>query len=296
MFLEIFFINLKIRKQNPPVLKTIYPCAFAAFFFSVFLVPVFGQSLRYAMSMPYIRLGAFSNKPQEPFGFTANQAALARMDKGSLGCFGERRFLLSENSVFALAAAIPSKQGNFGVELNHAGFKNFNENKIGLAYAKKLSKLLDLGIQFNYYSCQVPQYGNAASLHVEIGAIAHFSENFCGGIHAYNPVGGFLGKGKSEKLASAYSFGLGYDASEFCNVSASIIKEEDKPVNVIAGVQYQFEKQFFAKVGCMSESSSFFAGFGLGWRNLRLDLSGSFHPQLGFSPGVLLILQFKKAK
>lgn len=243
--------------------------------------------------MPYVRLGAFSKKPQGPFGFTANQAALARMEKGSLGCFAERRFLLAENSVMAIAAAIPSRQGNFGVEVNHAGFKNFNENKIGLAYARKLSQVLDLGIQFNYYSRQVPQYGNAASLYVELGAIAHFSDNFCGGIHAYNPVGSELGKGKDEKMASAYSFGLGYDASDFCNVSASIVKEEDKPVNVIAGVQYQFEKQFFAKIGFMSESATPFAGFGLGWRNLRLDLSGSFHPQLGFSPGMLLILQPK---
>ncbi|RYF87572.1 MAG: hypothetical protein EOO03_10480 [Chitinophagaceae bacterium] len=188
-----------------------------------------GQTLRYSVSMPYTSLGAYTTRQTDPFAFTNNQAALAQVNTAKVGVFGERRFMLAENTLYGLAAAIPSSLGNFGLQLNYAGFKNFNEQKVGLAYARRLGKFLDLGAQFNYYGYRVPQYGNASAINFEIGAIMHFSDKLNGGIHVYNPVGGDLPKETSEKLASAYKMGLGYDASDNFYVSAEIIKEEDKP-------------------------------------------------------------------
>lgn len=254
----------------------------------------YAQSLRYAVSMPYTGLGAYSSRQTDPFGFTGNQAALAKLESAGIGVWGERRFMLSETSVYGLAAGIPTKMGNFGVQLNYSGFSNFNDNKVGLAYARSLGKLLDLGVQFNYYGYRIPQYGNASAINFEIGAIMHFSEKFHGGIHAYNPVGGKLGKAEDEKLASAYKIGLGYDATDNFYISTEIVKEEDKPVNVIGGVQYQFVKKFFVRAGFVSETGSAFGGAGVGWKNFRLDVATNYHPQLGFSPGILLIVNFKK--
>jgi len=252
------------------------------------------QSLRYSLAQPYISLSAYSSKQNDPLSFTGNQAALVQSKSAGMGVFGERRFLLSETSVYTLGASLPTRLGNFGIQLNYAGFKNFNENKIGLAYARKLGKLLDVGVQFNYYGYRIPAYGNASTINFEIGAMLHLSDRFNAGIHVYNPVGGKIGKRKEEKLASAYKFGLGYDASDNFFISSEIIKEEDKPVNVIAGLQYHFAKQFFAKAGFISESTTAYAGGGVAWKNLRLDVSSSYHPQLGFSPGLLLIMNFKQ--
>jgi len=123
----------------------------------------------------------------------------------------------------------------------------------------------------------------------------HLTENLNAGVHVYNPVGGKLGKNNDEKIASSYKAGLGYDASDRFFISAEIVKEEDKDLNVIAGLQYQFAKKFFAKAGFLSESSSAYAGAGVAWKNLRLDISTSYHPELGFSPGILLLMNFKKA-
>lgn len=253
----------------------------------------FTQSLRYSLAQPYISLSAYSQQQNDPLSFTGNQAALAQSKNAGVGVFGERRFMLNETSAYTLATSLPTRLGNFGIQLNYAGFKNFNENKIGLAYARKLGKLVDVGVQFNYYSYRIPAYGNASTINFEIGAMLHLTDKLNAGVHVYNPVGGKLGKDSEEKLASAYKIGLGYDASEKFFVSVEIIKEEDNPVNVIAGLQYQFAKQFFAKAGFISESSTAYAGAGVAWKNLRLDISSSYHPQLGFSPGILLIMNFK---
>jgi hypothetical protein len=246
--------------------------------------------------MPYISLGAYSRQQADVFSFGNNQAALASVKTGSVGVYGERRFLLTENSLYSLAAALPTSLGNFGVQVNYSGFKNFNENKVGLAYGRSLGKKLDIGVQFNYYGYRIPTYGNASTINFELGAIMHFSDRLSGGIHIYNPVAGKLGKGSDEKLAAAYKMGAGYDASDNFYVSAEIIKEEDKPVNVNGGLQYRFKKQFFVRAGFVSETSSGFGGIGLSWKNFRLDVSASYHPQLGFSPGLMLIANFNEKK
>ena len=254
------------------------------------------QSLRYSVSMPYISLGAYSKKQADVFSFGNNQAALASVKATSVGIYGERRFLLNETSLYSLAAAIPTSLGNFGLQLNYSGFKNFNENKIGLAYGRSLGSKVDIGVQFNYYGYRIPTYGNASTINFEAGAIVHFSEKLSGGIHIYNPVAGKLGKSGDEKLAAAYKMGVGYDASENFYVSAEIIKEEDKPVNVTGGIQYHFKKQFFVRAGFVSETTSGFGGVGIAWKTLRLDVSANYHPQLGFSPGLLLVANFKEKK
>jgi hypothetical protein len=184
--------------------------------------------------------------------------------------------------------------GNFGIQANYSGYSNFNENKIGLAYGRSLGSKLDIGAQFNYYSYRIPVYGNASTINFEGGAIMHFTEKFHGGFHLFSPVAGKLDKASDEKLASAYTFGLGLDASESFYVSAQVVKEEDKAVNVTGGLQYQFRSQFFARAGFLSASESGYAGAGVMWKNMRLDVSASFHPQLGVTPGVLFISNFGK--
>jgi hypothetical protein len=251
------------------------------------------QSLRYSLAQPYISLSAYSVQQNDALSFTGNQASLAATRHTGIGVFSERRFMLKETSIYTLGAAIPTRLGNFGIQINYAGFKNFRENKIGLAYARKLGKLVDVGVQFNYYGYSIPAYGKASAINFEIGAMFHLTDKLNAGIHVYNPVGGKLGKNSEEKLAAAYKIGLGYDASDKFFISSEIIKEEGKSVNVIAGLQYQFAKQFFAKAGFISESGTAYVGAGVGWKNLRLDISSSYHPQLGFSPGILLIMHFK---
>ena len=251
----------------------------------------FSQSLRQPISAVYLGLGAYSTQHTDVFSFGNNQAALAKIKDGAAGVYGERRFLLQATSMYSAAVAIPSKLGNFGVNLKYAGYKSFNESQVGLAYARSLGSKVDIGIQFNYYGYRVPSYSNANTVNFEIGAMVHLTDQLNMGIHVYNPVGGKFSK-TDEKLAAAYKMGLGYDASEQFFVSAEVVKEEDYPVNVNAGVQYRFMKQFFARVGMSSASSLGYAGVGIGWKHLRLDITGSYHPQLGLSPGLLLIMDF----
>ncbi|MDB5199975.1 MAG: hypothetical protein JWO92_1938 [Chitinophagaceae bacterium] len=230
----------------------------------------------------------------DAFSFTSNQAALAQIKTTAVGVYGEKRFLLSSTNLYSAVAVLPTKQGNFGLQADYFGYKNYNESQIGIAYARSLGSKLDIGIKFNYYGFRIPAYGNSSAINFEIGAIAHLSEKLHVGIHAYNPVGGKLSKTDNEKLSSIYKFGIGYEASDKFFVSTEIIKEEGQPVNLEAGVQYNFMKQFFVRAGTSTETTNSYVGAGISWKSFRLDITGGYHPQLGFTPGLLLMINFNK--
>ena len=235
------------------------------------------------VSPAYIGMGAYSTGHADAFSITSNQAALAQIRNPAIGVYGEKRFLLNAANMYSSIIALPSAKGNFALQIDYFGFKNYNESQVGLAYARSLGSNIDIGIKFNYYSFHIPNYQSSSTFNFEIGAIVHFSEEFHAGIHFYNPVGGILSKTENEKLSSIYTLGLGYELSESFLLRAEIVKEEGLPVNVNAGVQYNFQKQFFVRGGITSDNASPYAGAGVSWSNIRIDVYAGYHSQLGIS-------------
>ena len=229
------------------------------------------------------------------FSFTSNQASLAQLKKNAAGVYGERKFLVSELNNYTAAAGLTTSSGNFGINLNYSGFADYNEAQAGLAYGRKLGNKVDIGAQINYTSISIAAgYGNTSAISFELGAILHVTDKLNTGIYSRNPVGGKFGKNQPEKLSSVYGFGIGYEASEKFFISAEIEKEEEQPVNVNAGFQYKFIQQLLVRAGISSATSTAWLGVGLQLKSFRLDVTTNFHPQLGITPGVLLLFNFKE--
>jgi len=253
-----------------------------------------GQTVRRPVAAVYTGLGAYSNNHVDVLSFSNNQASLAQMKNASVGVYGERRFMLNELSLYQFAVAVPTNSGNFGVHAGYFGFSDYNESQMGLAYARKLGSKVDIGVQFNYNGIQAIGYGNSSAVNFEIGTVFHLTDKLNAGVHAYNPVGGKYGKDSEEKLASIYTVGLGYEASDKFLVSVEIEKEENQTVNVNAGMQYKFLPQFMIRAGIATNTSVLYGGASLFLKTFRLDVVASYHPQLGVTPGLLLIYDFKK--
>lgn len=249
----------------------------------------FSQTVRRSVAALYTGLGAYSSSQADVFSFTSNQAALAQQKNIAAGVYGERRFLLTELNLYQAAFALPASSGNFGLKTSYYGFSDYNETQVGLAYGRKLGKKVDVGVQFNYNSLRINSYGNASAINFEIGTILHLTEKLNAGIHVYNPVGGKFGKNNNEKIASDYTFGFGYEASNKFFVSAEIEKEENQPVNVNAGMQYRFLPQLMARAGIATATSNAFFGFGFFLKSFRIDVTAAYHPELGVTPGLLLL-------
>lgn len=252
------------------------------------------QTVRHPAAASYTGLGAYSLSNHDIFSFTANQASLAQLKSGAAGVYGEKRFLLNELSNYIAVAGLPTASGNFGLKASYFGSTDYNESQVGLAYARKLGSKVDMGVQFNYNGLNISGYGSASAISFEIGTVLHVSEKLNAGIHVNNPVGGKFGKDQHEKLASVYTLGFGYDASDKFFISAAIEKEENRPVNVNTGIQYRFIPQLLARLGISTATSTAWMGIGLSWKLFRVDATATYHPQLGVSPGLLMMMTFSQ--
>ena len=249
----------------------------------------FSQSAKQSLISPYLKTGAYSHNHDDVFSYNANQAALAKTTALTAGVFSERKFMLNELNLFSAAFALPTQSGNFGLQLHHFGNSNYSEMQAGIAYGRKLSDYVDVGVQFNYYTMRISGYGNAAAINFEAGAIFHFTDQLHGGVHVYNPTSSRIGKNEEERIPAIYSAGLGYDASDNFFVSTSIEKTENEELNVIVSMQYKFADRFLARGGVATATSVFFFGAGVSLQSFRLDATASVHPQLGVTPGLMLV-------
>lgn len=253
-------------------------------------VPYFAvtQTVRQPVTAVYTRLGSYSSVANDAFSFTANPAALAAARSFTAGLFSERRFLLQELSLYSAAVVLPTPSGHFGLSANYFGGQAYNESAVKLAYARRLDKI-DVGIGFNYNRFKLAGYGSAAAINFEAGALLHVAEGLQTGIYVYNPLGSKIGKNGEEKLPAIYAAGFGYDASSRFYIGAEVQKAEDLPVNVAAGLQYTFTDKLLVRGGLSSATSTYYFGIGFLLNRLRIDATVSVHPQLGLTPGTMLL-------
>ncbi|MBS1599541.1 MAG: hypothetical protein JST75_15055 [Bacteroidetes bacterium] len=248
------------------------------------------QALHYPIQISAASLGAYSKNFTDVFSFTNNPAILPSQKKLAAGFYSERRFALKELSFHSLVATLPVKSDLFGLELNHFGFTDYNESKLGIAYGKKLGSLIDIGIQFDYNLFHIAGYKDVSVINGELGIVLHPSEKINIGMHIFNPFGGKINT--KERLASIVCFGVGYEASEQVCIHAEIKKEENVPVYINAGLRYAFAKQFFAGIGIETSSASPYACAGFFWKNIRMDIGTAYHLQIGFTPSLRLLFEF----
>lgn len=282
---------------SPKAIHVRQSCCLLLSFLLISCHSLFAQEYKTPTGAPYIGLGAYSQQLNDVFAMHHNQAALGNQKSFAIGVFGERRFMLEDLSSYSLALVLPTGSGSFGIQGSRFGFQGYNETEAGLGYGLSLGKKVSVGGRINYFSRQVPGYGNASVVNGEAGVLLYLTPKLTAGVHTYNPVSSNFGVNKDEKLFSLYRFGVGYDVSSSVSLIAEVQKKETQPVNIVSAIHYQFEKKFFAKLGISSEAANIFAAAGLSLNDqFRLDVFASHHRQLGFSPGLIIQYTFSKPK
>ncbi len=250
------------------------------------------QAVRAPLNSRYTAIGTYSKNFADAFSGSVNQATLAQVQHTSAGIYGERRFMLKELSNYTAAIVLPSKWGGFGMVARYFGGQHYNDSQIGAGYGRKLGDVVDIGVQFNYNMIRLAGYGSSSAINFEAGVMLHLTPKLHTGLHVYNPTGGKFGKDGNEKLASIYTTGIGYEVSDKFFISADISKEEEKPAAITASMQYSVAKQFFARLGTAAGTGNYFCGLGLQWKVCRADVTATWHPQLGFTPALMLLFNF----
>jgi len=256
-----------------------------------------GQTVRYPISIPYISSGAYSKDFSTALTVQSNVAALASLEHFGAGTYGERRFMLSELSSYSAVIAFPSRSGNFAFMADYFGYNGYNESELSIGYGRKLHNNLDIGVAFNYYQVRIPSYGKATSYNFELAAIIHINDELHTGVRVYNPFRSTLGAHNAEKLAASYTAGVGYQPSDRFLSTLEVIKEDDRPAAIHAGIQYRPIPQLFTSTGYKSGNTQFYVGIGYLYKQIRIDMVAGFHQYIGLSPGIMILyIPTKKGK
>ncbi|MBO9154891.1 hypothetical protein ACFOTA_21935 [Chitinophaga sp. GCM10012297] len=210
--------------------------------------------------------GSFS----EVFNVFQNPARLASVKHVAAGVYAERRFMLREIGVHALALGMPVAGGVAGLKLWQMGYRLYREHLAGLSYALPLEKRLKVAVGLNYRD---------GGLGGEAGVDWQLTPQFNMGLHLYHP-----GANDAAGMVT-----LGYQASDQVRMEAALRKEVLMPLSVRVTCAYRPVKYLVLLGGWATQPVFQFAGVGYGGRNWRIGMTGSFHSTLGITPGISLV-------
>jgi hypothetical protein len=222
-----------------------------------------------------------------------NQAGLGFYTHTAAGIYYENRFLTKELSLKSGAFVLPTNSGVLAVTINNLGYKNYNENKIGLAYAKAFTNKFSVGIQLDYLHTYIAEnYGSKSNITFEAGLLYRMNSKISIGAHVFNPVSVKLTEYNNERIPAIMQLGLSYKFSD--KVLAAVETEKDMQHKAIlkAGLEYKVIKEIYLRAGISSNPLLNTFGFGLEFGKLKFDFASSFHPTLGYSPQISFIYNF----
>ncbi|MFK7799020.1 MAG: hypothetical protein AB8E82_16320 [Aureispira sp.] len=217
-----------------------------------------------------------------------NQAGLGYLEHLSFTAYGERRFLWANGlNSFLVGAAMPHKNiGTVGLSLHYFGYGAYNEQKIGLAYAKRLFKRFSIGAQFNYLATRIGEYGTAHNVTFELGILAKVTKHFHLGAHAFSPVRIEMPNG--DIIPSIFKLGAAYIPSKQLRLTAEVEKDLERPLNGRFGIEYHPIPVLYLRAGVATTPVMASFGLGLHLNALKIDIASSYHQVLGFTPSLSL--------
>ncbi len=223
-----------------------------------------------------------------------NQAGIALANKPMAGIFYESRFMLNELSSKSVAAIIPTKYGVFAGTYNHFGYKLYNDQKIGIAYARSFGAKFRIGVQLDYLQTTLGNnYGSKGNVTFEIGIQTQVTKNLTIGAWTYNPIMAQLAGYDSEKIPATYRLGIAWQMSEIFLLTLETEKNTAiSPIIIRGGAEYELNKKFFFRTGFATKDEIFSFGAGIKLTHLVFNISATMHQILGFSPQSSLIFSF----
>ena len=239
-------------------------------------------------------MGRTSVAMNDFWGLMNNQAGIALFDRISVGISYENRFSLKELSSKSVGLILPTRMGVLGLSYQHHGFNLYNEQKVGLVYARSFADYLRIGLQLDYLQTTLgDNYGKKGSVTFELGVQSDVNEQLTIGVWAFNPIRVKLADYDSEKIQAIYRFGIKWKLSPQFVATAEVEKNTSvKPVIARAGMEYAIKDRFFIRAGTSTKIEIFTLGVGFKSKSFVFDIAATMHESLGFSPQASLLFQF----
>jgi hypothetical protein len=269
-------------------------------------INVFGTELQTPVGGRGTALGNASTALVDFWSLQNNQAGLASLDQTAASVFYQNRYLVNELGLRGAGLIFPTRTGVVGLQFQKFGYALYSENKIGLAFGKKLGHDFSMGVQLDYLNYRITgDYGNKGLLTFELGAMKTINEHVVIAAHLFNPLQVKMENVYHERLPAVFKLGVGWSVSK----EILLLLETEKDVSFKplfrCGLEYKAGEVAFARIGFstlpartgsdkMNVASLYSFGFGLELNHFTIDFGTSVHQVLGCSPAISLVYGFNK--
>ena len=228
-------------------------------------------------------LGSTSVAFQDINSAFSNPAGLATLPNWGVTALGEQRFLIPEIRSVAAAGAVASRAGTFGIHVHYFGLEAYNEQRMGLLYARRLFENLYMGVGVDLLNTRIPDFGSQFNLTGNIGLQGRLADQLWLGVHLFNPFR--IQRNNGEYYPTLLRAGFSYEASAKLLLTGEVEKDIDFPLRWKGGLEYQYIDLLVFRIGFSTQPVQATMGAGLSWENgLRLDFAFQWHQLLGWTP------------
>ncbi len=215
----------------------------------------------------------------------SNQAGIADIDSISFIASSELRFSVTELGAAGIGVVIPTNSfGSFGINIQNFGFAEYKEQKLGIAYARKLFPNFNLGAQIDLLNTSIEGFGNKVLATFELGVQAKLGENFRLGAHIFSP-GNIELLESDNNVNSRIRIAASYFPSQKVTIALEVDKWLQNEVSIKAGIDYKVINNLHVRLGANTNPASF--GIGVAYNiGKSFSIEGTYvaNNQLGYTP------------
>ncbi|WP_316803420.1 hypothetical protein [Pedobacter nototheniae] len=219
----------------------------------------------------------------------ANPAGITGITSTSISLNYTRHLFSNEVSTQSFAAVAPFSNNYVGLSFQRYGLSDYNEMKVGFAYAKQFHKKLSIALNINYFQVKITNYGASSGFSVDAGVRYHFNEHLTFGAFASNPSKQkYSNKEIEAKIPSSFNIGVSYVPSNRILIAATVAKILKEPIDVSIGLDYKILDLLSLRAGLSAKPFKQYAGFGLNYKKFSMDMATAYDPNLGYTPQIAI--------
>ena len=224
-----------------------------------------------------------------------NPAGVALWKDFSAGIAYENRFLMKELGYKNAAVVLPINIGSFGLSVSQFGYDKYNENKIGIAYARSFGPHLRMGIQLDYLLFKFTgDYTRRSTATFELGIQSNITDDLCVGVYLFNSIKVKIKSLNNERVPIIMRLGLSYNLTKDFIATCELEEDFEKNYQAGLGLEYKAVKNFFIRTGIRTYPNVYCLGIGYSYRWITLDVAAEIHQILGVSFQSSLIFRIKE--
>lgn len=212
-----------------------------------------------------------------------NPAALRTIGERTVSLFyAPQPFELKELSHGAASYIEPTSVGSFALSASQFGFELYKETRVALSYSDEFAGVVKGGVNVNYYSLNIHNYGSASTIGIDVGLLVDVSDDVRWGFAAFNLNAPTIGAAK-EKLPQVFSTGVAFIPVREATIAASIVKDIRYATELHVGIEYSLMEMIALRAGTTSNPNTLNAGIGIHYAFAQFDYAFSSHSELGMT-------------